>query len=107
MQDDPEPAPSIWTVRRIMLTLIATGVGGFPGGYWYAMTRWTPAAVICVLGTFIGFALSLPGVSIGRVLAGTGGFVASRGTRRRLISEAGNPDGTDPDGYATDDRGRR
>ena len=60
-----------------------------------------------MLGAFIGLALSLPGVSIGRVAAGTGTFMLGGRFAKRLISEALNPDGSNPDELPTDDRGRR
>jgi hypothetical protein len=87
--------------------LVLTCIGGFPGGFWFAQVRSTQAAVLCGLGAFIGLALALPGVSIGRVLQGTGTFIVSKRSAGRLISEALNHDGSDPDEIPTDDRGRR
>jgi hypothetical protein len=106
-QEDPEPPERVWTVSRILLMVVCACVGAFPGGFWFANTRSTQAAVICGLGAAIGMGLSFPGVSLGRVLAGTGTLIMSKRSARRLISEAFNPDGSDPDEFPTDDRGRR
>jgi hypothetical protein len=103
----PDTGRQTWTPLVILRTAFCTGIGAFPGGYWLSQSRSAQAAIVFGLGAFIGFALSLPGVSIGRVISGMGTLAVSKRKFGRLIGEALNPTGDDPDALPTDDRGRR
>lgn len=83
---------------QIAKTIILTVVGAAPGAYWLYSQGWAPASlIICLLGAFIGFALSLPGVSAGNVLRGTAGVVAAHnapvGMRDQILEKTiGKPE---------------
>lgn len=104
---EPAPTRRNWTALAITRSVICTGIGAFPGGYWLFHARSTQAALVCGLGAFVGFELSLPNVSIGRVMSGMGTLAISKRRFGRLVGEALNPTGDDPDALPTDDRGRR
>jgi len=106
-QIDPEPPKRVWTFGQLVASAIGLAIGGFPGAYWYAHARSTQAAIICGLGALIGFCLTLPGVSIGRVLTGVGIMTVSKRKFGRMVADAFNADGQNPDEPPTDDRGRR
>jgi hypothetical protein len=48
------------------------------------------AAIICGLGTLIGYCLSLPGVSVSNVLSGTAGAIVLYNTPRMMRDQVGD-----------------
>ncbi len=65
------------TRRQIIKSLALTLLGATPGLVIWANARSTQGLVLCGLGTFIGFAFSLPGVSPSRVAGLTAGVIVA------------------------------
>ena len=65
------------TRKQVVKTIVFTVVGAAPGVIWFIMVGTVQPVVIASLCAFIGFALSLPGVSLGNVAAGTAGMIAA------------------------------
>ena|SRR5581483_261312 len=76
---------------QVIKSLIGGVLGGLPGAIWYFNVGSVQSIVIASLGAFVGFALTLPGVSLERVALGTVGAIAARnvhGPMRERILEA-------------------
>jgi hypothetical protein len=56
---------------QVLRSMLSTAAAVAPGLLWFASGGSGPAAVVTVLGGFIGFCLSLPGVSATRIARGT------------------------------------
>jgi hypothetical protein len=82
-----EPPPRVWSVKQVVKSVVLTGLGAAPGAIWLANAGTTQSAVILGLGTLIGFCLSLPGVSVGNVMAGTVGAIALKNSPRFMHDE--------------------
>jgi hypothetical protein len=65
------------TRRQVIKSIFATALGAMPGVIWFALAGSVQAVVIAGLGAFIGFAASLPGVSMKRVGKATVGTIAA------------------------------
>lgn len=63
--------------KQVVKSLLGTVVGGAAGGFWLVQGGGTQAVVIMLLGAFIGFALTLPGVSAARVAGGAAGMIVA------------------------------
>jgi len=59
-------------------SVVCTLIGAAPGAIWLINVGTTQSLVIACLGAFIGFGLSLPGVSATRVLGATVGMILAR-----------------------------
>ncbi len=70
--------------RQIIKSLGLTLLGAMPGMGIWAMWGATQGLVLCGLGTFIGFAFSLPGVSPSRVAGLTAGVIVAHNVPARL-----------------------
>ncbi len=63
--------------RQIYKSIGGTALGVTPGLVWYAVSGTAQGLVLAGLGAFIGFALSLPGVSASRVANLTAGVIVA------------------------------
>lgn len=72
------------TTKQLAKSLILTALGATPGIIWYFNAGTTQAIVITLLGSLVGFGLSLPGVSAARVAGGTAGMIVARNTHGEL-----------------------
>jgi hypothetical protein len=63
--------------RQIVKSVTLALLGATPGLLVWANARSTQGVVLCALGTFIGFAFSLPGVSPSRVAGLTAGVIVA------------------------------
>jgi hypothetical protein len=61
--------------RQILKSIGLALLGATPGFIMWARSGSTQGLVLCALGTFIGFAFSLPGVSASRVAGLTAGVI--------------------------------
>lgn len=66
------------TTKQVIKTVIFTTIGAAPGTVWTILAGSTQSVVITCLGAFIGFGLSLPGVSAARVASGTAGMIIAK-----------------------------
>lgn len=66
------------TGKQIAITIAFTLIGAAPGAIWLINAGTTQSLVIACLGAFIGFGLSLPGVSAARVMGATVGMILAR-----------------------------
>ena len=66
------------TGKQAAKTVVCTLMGAAPGAIWLINVGTTQSLVITCLGAFIGFGLSLPGVSAARVLGATVGMILAR-----------------------------
>lgn len=69
---------------QIAKSVLLTALGAAPGLVWYFNARTGQSLFITALGTFIGFALSLPGVSARNVLAGTAAAIIANNAPRSM-----------------------
>ncbi len=69
---------------QVIKSVILTSIGAAPGTIWFINAHTTQAVVIACLGTFIGFALSLPGVSAARVAGGVAGSIVAHNVPRSM-----------------------
>jgi len=63
--------------RQIIKSIGMALLGATPGFIVWALVGSTQGLVLCGLGTFIGFAFSLPGVSASRVAGLTAGVIVA------------------------------
>ncbi len=69
---------------QIAKSIAMTTLGALPGIIWYVNAPSTQPVVIGCLGAFVGFALSLPGVSAARVAGGTVAAIAAHNAPRSM-----------------------
>jgi hypothetical protein len=104
---ESEPPKRILTGAQIVKSVLLTGLGATPGAIWFANVGSTQSAVILALGALIGFGLSLPGVSVGNVLAGTAGMIIMKNAPRSMHDEISNTFFRNADDVPKDDSQRR
>jgi len=63
--------------KQITKSVVSAAIGAAPGIIWFFNAGTTQSVVIACLGAFVGFGLSLPGVSAARVAGGTVGMIAA------------------------------
>jgi hypothetical protein len=87
------------TGKQITKSIVFTVLGATPGVVWFLNAGTTQSVVIACLGTFIGFGLSLPGVSVARVAGGTAGMIIANNAPRSMQGKIMDTftGGTEPD----------
>jgi hypothetical protein len=63
--------------RQIIKSIVGTALGVAPGVTWWIISGTTQGLVLAGFGAFIGFALSLPGVSASRIAGATAGTIVA------------------------------
>lgn len=72
------------TGKQITKSVVFTILGATPGIIWFLNAGTTQSVVIGCLGAFVGFGLSLPGVSAARVAGGTAGMIVANNAPRSM-----------------------